>query len=224
MGAMAWFFYRLFGPREPVLAAEFERHPHSLLTRFRYLWMALALVIPLLLVVLATAGFLYTAGVLTGSLVDTLWLILGFVVIHQMAVRWLLLVRRKLDFQAALERRRAALEAARKENERKDDPQQASDEIELEEPEIDLVALNEESMKLLNSAIVFGGLISLWFIWSEVLPAFSGLESIELWHYTGTVDGVSTPMPVTLAAVVSRPETARTRSGSVTTGLLPPAP
>ena len=200
MGSMAWFFYRLFGPREPVLAAEFKRHPESLLTRFRYLWMALALVIPLLLVVLATAGFLYTAGTLTGSLVDTLWLILGFLVIHQMAVRWLLLVRRKIALQAAIERRLAALKTVRKENENRDD--QPSDELELEEPEIDLVALNQESMKLLNSAIVFGGLLSLWFVWSEVLPAFSGLKEFALWHYTGTVDGVESPVPVTLADAI----------------------
>ena len=200
MASMAWFFYRLFGPREPVLSAEFERHPNSLLTRFRYLWMALALVIPLLLVVLATAGFLYTAGTLTGSLVDTLWLILGFLIIHQMAVRWLMLVRRKIDLQAAIDRRRAALEAARKENENREE--QAGEEIELEEPEIDLVALNQESMKLLNSAIVLGGLLSLWFIWAEVLPAFSGLKEFALWHYTGTVDGVSSPVPVTLADII----------------------
>ena len=200
MGSMAWFFYRLFGPKAPVLATEFNRHPGSLLTRFRYLWMALALVIPLLLVVLATAGFLYTAAMLTGSLIDTLWLILGFLVVHQMAVRWLLLIRRKLDFQAALERRRAALEAARKENKNREE--QASDEIELEEPEIDLVALNQESMKLLNSAIVLGGLLSLWFIWAEVLPAFSVLKDFALWHYTGTVDGVPSPVPVTLADII----------------------
>jgi potassium-dependent mechanosensitive channel len=200
MGSMAWFFYRLFGPREPVLAAEFNHHPDSLLSRFRYVWMALALVIPLLLVVLATAGFLYTAATLTGSLIDTLWLILGFLVIHQMAVRWLVQIRRKLDFQAALERRRAALEAARKENEHKDD--QVGDEIEQEEPEIDLVALNQESMKLLDSAIVLGGLLSLWFIWADVLPAFSGLKDFALWHYTGTVDGVSSLVPVTLADII----------------------
>ena len=200
MGSMAWFFYRLFGPREPVLAAEFERHPESLLTRFRYLWMALALVIPLLLVVLATAGFLYTAGTLTGSLVDTLWLILGFLIIHQMALRWLLVVRRKIAFQAAIDRRLAALQTTRNENENRDD--QSGDETEPEEPEVDLVALNQESMKLLNSAIVFGGLLSLWFVWAEVLPAFSGLKNFALWHYTDTVDGVASPVPVTLADII----------------------
>jgi len=92
------------------------------------------------------------------------------------------------------------MEVVRKENEHRDD--QPSDELEPEEPEIDLVALNQESMKLLNSAIVFGGLLSLWFVWSEVLPAFSGLKEFALWHYTGTVDGVESPVPVTLADVI----------------------
>ncbi len=199
MGAMSWFFYRLFGPKQPVLAAEFDRHPDSLLTRFRYLWMGLALVIPLLLVVLAIGGFLYTAAALTGSLIDTLWLALSFLVIHQMGVRWLLLLQRKLAFQAALERRRAAMETAASQENSED---VHHDETELEEPEVDLVALNHESLKLLDTAVVVSAVISLWFIWSDVLPAFSGLEKFALWHYTGVVDGATSLIPVTLADVI----------------------
>ena len=47
-------------------------------------------------------------------------------------LRWLLLVRRKIALQAAIERRLAALKTVRKENENRDD--QPSDELELEEP------------------------------------------------------------------------------------------
>jgi len=157
--------------------------------------------IPLLLIVLAISGYLYTAGTLTGSLIDTLWLVLGFLVIHQTALRWLLLARRKILFEAALERRRVAL-AARQEGSPESSDEASLDETELKEPQIDLLALNQESLKLLNSAIVFGAILSLWFIWSGVLPAFGHLNHIDLWHYKGIVDGVEGSIPVTVADVL----------------------
>lgn len=200
ISALSWFFYRLFGPNKPVLAAEFKRFPHSPLVRYRYLWLVLALAIPVLLIVLAVSGFLYTAGTLTSSLIDTLWLVLGSLVFHQMAVRWLLVVRRKLAFEAAIERRRAAL--AEQQQIEKRTAESPRDETELEQPEIDLDALNQESLKLLNSAIVVGGIFGLWFIWADVLPAFGWLDHINLWHYKGTVNGSETQIAVTLGDVL----------------------
>ncbi|HHJ18136.1 MAG TPA: mechanosensitive ion channel [Gammaproteobacteria bacterium] len=191
------FFYRLFGPGQKPLQKFLDRHPNGTLARTRYLWLALAIILPVSLTVLAGSGYLYTAGVLTGSLIDTLWLTLGFIVIHQLAVRWLLMTRRKLAFEAALERRQQALEA-------KQAPDTAEDESEespyhFEEPEIDLFALNEESRKLLNTILPLLSIIGLWFIWSEVLPAFAFLDNVSLWHYTGVVAGEEQRLPVTLA-------------------------
>ena len=199
ISALSWFFYRLLGPNKPVLEAELRGYPDSPLARYRYLWLALAMTVPVLLIVLAVSGFLYTAGTLTGSLIDTLWLVLGFLVIHQAAVRWLLLSRRKLAFDAAVERRRAALADQQDAREPADIPH---DETELEEPEVNLLALNQESQKLLNAAIAFGAIIGLWFIWSNVLPAFGRLDHIDLWHYKGMINGEEGMLPVTVADVL----------------------
>jgi potassium efflux system protein len=200
ISALSWFFYRLFGPNDPVLAAEFKRFPHSPLVRYRYLWLVLALAVPVLLTVLAISGFLYTAGTLTSSLIDTLWLVLGALVFHQMALRWLLMIQRKLAFDAAVERRRTALAEQQQAGERK--TESPRDETELEQPAIDLDALNQESLKLLNSAIVVGAILGLWFIWSDVLPAFGWLDHINLWHYTGTINGNEAQIAVTLGDVL----------------------
>ena len=191
------FFYRLFGPNQKALQPFLERHPNGTLAKTRYLWLLLAITLPVSLTVLAGSGYLYTAGVLTGSLIDTLWLTLGFIVIHQLAVRWLLMTRRKLAFEAALERRQQALEA-------KQSPEPVEDEGEespyhFEEPEIDLFALNEESRKLLNTILPLLSIIGLWFIWSDVLPAFAFLDNVSLWHYTDVIGGEEKRLPVTLA-------------------------
>ncbi len=198
--ALSTFFYRLFGPNQTTLQDVLERHPSSALARFRILWLAFALLLPAGLVVLALAGYLYTAVILTGSLVKTLWLVLGFIVIHQLAERWLLMTRRKLALEAAIERRRAALATAAEQTSATAGVE--SSELQVEEPEIDLFALSEESRKLLNTIVPLFALVGLWFIWSAVLPAFGLLDNISLWHYKGTLGGAEQLIPVTLADLV----------------------
>ena len=199
--ALAYFFYRLFSPNQTTLQDVLERNPTSALARFRMLWLVLALLLPVFLAVLAVLGFLYTAGILTGSLVETLWLLLGLIVIHQMAVRWLLMTRRKLAFEAAIERRRVALkagEAAEAAHQSGEAVSVESSQHQVDEPEIDLFALSDESRKLLNTALPLLSLVGLWFIWSDILPAFGWLDTISLWHYTGTAGDQELLIPVTL--------------------------
>jgi len=199
--ALSYFFYRLFSPNQTTLQDVLERNPGSALARFRMLWLVLALLLPAFLAVLAVLGFLYTARILTGSLVETLWLLLGLIVIHQLAVRWLLMTRRKLAFEAALERRRVAIEA----EEAAEAAEQSGETVsvennqhQVEEPECDLFALSDESRKLLNTALPLLSLVGLWFIWSDILPAFGWLDAISLWHYTGTAGEQELLIPVTL--------------------------
>jgi len=191
------FFYRMFGPNQKTLQPFLANHPNGTLARTRFIWLSLAMVLPVLLTGLAGSGFLYTAGILTGSLIDTLWLTLGFIVIHQLAVRWLLMTRRKLAFEAAIERRQAALEAERSSETCEGDSEES--EYQYEEPEIDLFALNEESRKLLNTILPLLSIVGLWIIWSDVLPAFAFLDDVSLWHTTEVVAGEEKPVPITLA-------------------------
>ena len=201
MLALSMFFYHLFGPNQKTLHAFIVRHPHTPLARYRKLWLLLSLLLPVLLMVLAISGYLYTAGILTASLVHTLWLVLGCIVLHQLAVRWLLMTRRKLAFEAAIERRRAELEVEQP-SEIEAGDKEGMREGETEEPEIDLVALSEESRKLLNTIIPLMFIMGLWFIWSDVLPAFGFLENISLWHHTAVIEGKEQLVSETLADLV----------------------
>ncbi len=186
-----------------VLAVFFYRLLHLLMkqsigsmVRLRYLWMALMVVTPLSLAVLAFLGYFYTAATLGFSLMQTLWFIFGLVVFHQVIVRWLLLVQRRLALQAVRERMRAATEEkAPVDSEMEGMP------VPEDEPEIDLVAMSEESRKLLNMVLVIIGIIGYWLIWSDVLPAFNILNDVTLWHHSVTVDGVASLAPVTLANI-----------------------
>ncbi|MDX1697814.1 MAG: mechanosensitive ion channel, partial [Thiohalobacterales bacterium] len=198
--ALGMFFYRLFDPGKGPLKLYMRRHGKSLFARLRYLWLALAVAVPLGLAGIGFVGYTYTAAILTNSLLDTFWFLLLLVVIHQLVYRWLLLTRRRLALQAAIERRDAAraAEAAREGEESGAE----ADAEHFEEPEIDLATLSEESRKLLNVALVIAGIIGIWIIWSDVLPAFGYLDKITLWQYSSAVNGEEKLVPVTLAKVI----------------------
>jgi potassium efflux system protein len=186
--AVAVFFYRL--------SKLLVQQGIASMVRLRYLWLALTVVTPLLLAVLALTGYFYTAGKLGSSLIQTLWFVFGLVVLHQVVVRWLLLTQRRLALQAARERQLAARkEKAPVDSEMDDMPAL------LDEPRIDLVSMREESRKLLNMLLVIIGIIGFWLIWSDVLPALHVLDEVTLWHRMVTVAGEETVVPVTLANI-----------------------
>ncbi|MBV5309368.1 MAG: mechanosensitive ion channel [Chromatium okenii] len=188
MIGFAVLFARLLNPQHGVLTPLLLAAPTGWLNRLRYLWFFGIVGLPLLLAGLALVGYVYTAGVLFQSLVYQTWLALALVVIHQLIVRWLMVARRRLALQAALDR-----QAARR----------APAEVEelLETPEPDLAALDEQTRHLINAAIFFSAVGGFWLTWSEVLPAFTLFEQFALWHYSGVVDGQIQLIPVTVADV-----------------------
>ncbi|MGD2055984.1 MAG: mechanosensitive ion channel, partial [Gammaproteobacteria bacterium] len=195
---LAIFFYHLFEPKRGVLQPLLSRESKTLLARLRYLWLGLTVTIPLGLAILAFLGFIYTSGILTQLLINTLWFILVLVVIHQLVVRWLLVTRRRLAFQAIIARREAAARAAAETSGSESAPGMPARE-QVEEPAINLVALSEESRKLLNTSLGIVGFLGVWMIWSDVLPAFRILDDITLWQHTVTEAGEKKELPITLA-------------------------
>ena len=183
---LAVFFYRLIKLLIEQSIGNFAR--------LRYLWLAFTVVTPLSLAVLAFSGYFYTAGTLGSSLVQTLWFVFGLVVLHQVVVRWLLLVQRRLALKAIRDR----MQALRKEKTEVDSEMEGMPAQE-DEPEIDLVAMSEESRKLLNTMLVIVGVIGFWLIWSDLLPAFNILKEVTLWHHSVTVAGEASMAPITLA-------------------------
>jgi potassium efflux system protein len=185
---LAMFFYRV--------SAVALKHLSQSAPRVRQLYVVLTVLVPLLLAGLTLIGYFYTAGKLATSLIATLWFVFGLVVLHQIAVRWLLLAQRRIFLQTVRKR----MEAARQENK----PEVTDIDgisLEFEEPEIDLMALREESRKLLNTVLVIIGIIGFWIIWSELLPAFGILKEVTLWHHNVVEDGVEGIAPITLADI-----------------------
>ena len=197
--SLAVFFYHLFEPHKGVLKWYYTRHSNSLLNRMRYLIFATAIVVPVILVILSVAGYLYTAGTLTAVLARTLWLVIALITIHQLILRWLLMTQRSLAYHAALDQYRSE-QAAREARAAAETGGEAEAEH-FEEPQVDLVSLSMESRKLLNLAVMILGAIGIYIIWSRLLPALGILDEITLWHHMGISDGEEQLLPITLADI-----------------------
>ncbi|MEE9396887.1 MAG: mechanosensitive ion channel domain-containing protein [Methylococcales bacterium] len=196
---LAVFFYRLLHHRHGPLRGFYHNKPNSPISKIAFAFPSLAIAMPIFLLGLALYGYVYTSATLLENLMQTFWFIFGLVVAQQLAVRWLLVMRRRVAFQAAVERRRIAREAA--ESKETDSTDVDAGATEIEEPKIDIVTLSEDSRKLLDSVLLFTALGGLWLIWTDVLPALGILDEVSLWQQSEIVDGEEKRIPVTLGNV-----------------------
>jgi len=183
LAALAFFSYRLLQPKRGVLThLRPRRKPGALLGMYN-LWFAVLVALPLGLAVLPLLGYIYSVFTLSFMYLYSLWMIVVLVLAHALAKRWLRLIRRRLTYESAIEMEQAG---------------EAGSTLHIEEPELDLEALSDDTRELLNVATIAGGLVLLYLIWSPLLPALRIFDDVNLWYYTATVDGADVRVPVTL--------------------------
>jgi len=199
LASLAFALYRLLHPNSGALAGYLRRPEHLTFRRLYWLWYPALVIAPLALGLLAVMGFLYTAGTLLELLLQSIRLVTGLVILAALAERWLRVTRRRLAYEAAMERRRALLESRQQQQDGQETDETSA--LEVEEEEVDLEALTDTSGHLFNTAVVVAGFIGLWMIWSEVFPAFRIFDDVALWHHTVTVEGEQQVRPITLGDV-----------------------
>ena len=200
-GSMSFAFYRLLHPIGGIFASSSVKENQRTAQRLRWLGYLALVAAPLVLGVIAILGFLPAAGTLLSLLLKTAWLLVAVWLFWGLARRWLLIAQRKLAYEVAVEERRARWAARQEQEEGDEHTQDQSAFMEMEEPEVDLVALSETSKKLLNTVFVFLGVVGLWMVWSDVFSALRILDEVTLWHRTAVVDGAEQLVAVTLADI-----------------------
>ena len=176
MIVLAAFFARVFFPSTGILAQYLIAYPNGWFDRLRYAWYSTLILIPTLLAVLSFVGYYYTAERLASHLNTSLWIIIGLVLTFFLLRRWLTLSRKKLMLAQAKQR----LEEAAKR-----DPNQPVVAPMPDDSEVNLVVINEQTMRLVSSFIVVSGLVAVFMVWSDVLPAIALLENFKLWSVQG---------------------------------------
>ncbi|MDX1801668.1 MAG: mechanosensitive ion channel, partial [Marinobacter sp.] len=156
---------------------------------------ALAVGIPIGLVVVSWLGYHYTAVEVEGNLfISISWLafivLLYYIGLRGLSVRERRMILARLREQRAADRRLAESREAAETSGEGLPPA-------LDMPEMDLQDINQQStslLRILGYALAIGGL---WMLWAGVIPALQLLNDITLWTITTGIDGTE-PLPITL--------------------------
>lgn len=191
--SLAISFYRILHPRTGVWLNFCIQKPRHILARLYPFFFSMVMLLFLLFSGLILTGFINSADILMSRFIDSVWLVLGIIVCHQLIAQWLLQSRRRLAILGAVQHR-ASLRPV-------ETGQQSITTDMGAEPEVDLNILSAESSKLLNTVVSLAGLIGLWMVWADVLPAFRIFDKFILWEYSVVINGEAKQMPVSVTNV-----------------------
>ncbi len=197
--ALSWFAWRLLHPARGVLAdvlgGRGEGH-----WRLGYIWLPLAAGVPLVLAGLALWGYYYTSLQLQSRVVFSAGLLGTSIILYSLIVRWLTVAERRL----ALARARAKREQAREARATREAAAAAGESTpdNLDQLEIDLVQITEQTRGLIKMVVTLVAAFGLWLLWSDMLPALSLLNDVGMWQYATEVDGATEFTQVTLGAML----------------------
>ena len=189
MLALTYAFHRFSHPSSG-LGKDFYNASNGWIKWLRYLWYAIAVLTPLVIVGFAVAGYYQSALELQVKLVYTLRLIFITVLFHELTQRWLAITERQLALLNAKQKRKNV------------EQQAATTSVESTyvagEPLLDISKINQQSHKLLTTIVGLILLIGFWMIWSDILPAFSVFDRFVLWQHNQILDGKESLQPVTV--------------------------
>ena len=141
--------------------------------------------LPIALFVAVCFGYYYTALKLTDRLIDTLYLLMFWLVIEATFVRGLSVAARRLAYQRALAKRQATKEGL-------------DGEVPVEEPTLDIEQVNQQSLRLIRLALLGGFLVALYWVWSDLISVFSYLNNFTLYEYTSGTGATASMVPISL--------------------------
>ena len=194
MLAMAYFLRQILNPGSGLLAQHINNDKDGWLSATRFFWYPLVILLPLVIVGFAVAGYYLSALELQQKLIISLRLIFVAIILHEMVFRWLTLINRQLALENVRQKRKAAaLTEKHHVAAGGEDPA-----LPIDEKLIDIPKVNAQTIKLLNVFIGFSLIIGFWMIWKNILPAFSFLDNIVLWQHKVLIDNQEIYQSVTM--------------------------
>ncbi|WP_409300609.1 mechanosensitive channel MscK [Pseudomonas sp. KCJK8993] len=173
---MAWLLSRLL----------LSSPTHENASLFRKAVGLLFTLLPIALFIAVCFGFYYTALKLSDRLINTLYLLMLWLVVEATFVRGLAVAARRLAYQRALSKRQAAKEAGE------------SGEAVVEEPTMDIEKVNEQSLRLIRLALLGGFMVALYWVWADLISVFSYLDRVTLYEYTSGTGANMSMVPISI--------------------------
>lgn len=173
---MAWLLSRL------LLAGPLRENSSP----FRLLLGMAFTALPIGLFVAVCFGYYYTALKLTDRLIDTLYLLIFWLLLEAAFERGLAVAARRLAYARALAKRQA---------QPKEGPE---GEPVVEEPTLDIEQVNQQSLRLVRLALLSGFIACLYWVWADLIGVFTYLDNITLYEYSSGTGDAATLMPISL--------------------------
>ena len=194
--AVSLYIARVIDPRRGIIADRLTpTHP---LWVTRMIWHGVISLVPLAIAGLAVWGYYDGASQLRDGLLLSVAIIFGAFLIYSVAMREVLVARRRLEIKRAVERREKARALSIQE------ANAATGELPpppVEEPEVDIASISDQTRQLVRLTIFLLLATGLYFFWREALPSLALLD-VQLWQQGVTVDGATRTVPVTVSNVM----------------------
>ncbi|KFE50404.1 mechanosensitive channel MscK [Pseudomonas syringae] len=145
--------------------------------------------LPIALFIAVCFGYYYTALKLSDRLINTLYLLMFWLVVEAAFVRGLGVAARRLAYQRALAKRQAAKESG-------------DGDMVVEEPTLDIEQVNQQSLRLIRLALLAGFIGALYWVWSDLISVFSYLDNITLYEYTSGTGATMSMVPISLGDMI----------------------
>lgn len=169
----------------PAIARAYPGRHYS--AAMKTLSTALCGMAPLALIVLTGVGYYYTSVRLAGHMIFSLYLVALWILLDATAVRGLAVAAQRLAYKRAV---------AQRESEQKDNA--SSEAVEVEEPQLDLKQVNQQSLRLIRLALVGVIGVLVYWVWADVFHAFAYTDKIVLWE---TADGTGAEASASLISL-----------------------
>jgi len=194
----------LLRPTSSLMDRYLKQRQGGWLERLRHIWYPLCVLLPVAFATLAGSGYFYGARHLTAKLLHTVVLLLVLLLLRAMFIRWLAVAQRRL---ALLERDKRLAAAA----EQRAKGEDVSTSVEAGEvgvkPEPTIFDMSQQTKHLINVVTAVFAVVALWYLWNDLLPAFTRLGQRELWVTSGqesiTLGAVTTALLVVVLTVVA---------------------
>lgn len=157
---------------------------------------------PVVAALAAAFGYFATSQALLLRLETSVVIWFVLLIIYYVIRRWMLIQRRRIEFERAKQRRAERLAQRARSEEEQHVLNSQDNQQDIEEPVVDLDTISSQSLALVRSILTMIALVSVVALWSEIHSAFSFLENIHLWDVTTTVQGVESNQPITLGALL----------------------
>jgi len=199
--ALSWFGFKILWEKRDVLSTNFDKE--SFFIKYKGPLTFVSVGLPLIAGGLALYGYYDTARELLSRMFFSAWLFLLTYVVHGLIKRTILVAQRQIAFRQAIEKRDLAIKAKVEKLKAEESGEEPPTPLPVDTSEIDIKAMSRQSAQLLSTLIVLGFAALMWMIWSDLLPALSIFNEVEIGSYTGQIvdeAGImkDIPVPITL--------------------------